>query len=73
MSLDRFLTNIKDYHIPVCVGVFGIGTALQCFHHLDMAFVAFTGTVLGAITGHAFSPAAQQPDPPATGTQGDKG
>jgi hypothetical protein len=72
MSLDRFLTNIKDYHIPVCVGVFGIGTALQCFHHLDMAFVAFTGTVLGAITGHAFSPAAQQPDP-ATGTQGDKG
>jgi hypothetical protein len=73
MNLDRILSNIKDYHIPVCVGVFGIGTALQWFHHLDMAFVAFTGTVLGAITGHAFSPAASQPDPPASGTQGDKG
>ena len=74
MSFDKFLTNIKDYHLPICMGVFGIGTTLQVFHHLDMSFVAFTGTVLGAITGHAFSPAASQPDPaPASGTGGAKG
>jgi hypothetical protein len=48
MNLDKILSNVKDYHLPICVGVFGIGTTLQWFHHLDMAFVAFTGTVLGA-------------------------
>lgn len=57
MSFDKLLTNCKDYHLPICVGVFGVGSIMQWYHHLDMAFVAFTGTVLGAITGHAFSPA----------------
>lgn len=62
MILDKILSNMKDYHLPIIVGVFGVGAVLQWFHHLDYAFVAFTGTVLGAITGHAFSPAQAAPD-----------
>ena len=59
MSFDEILSNMKDYHLPACIGVFGIGSILQWCHHLDGTFVTFTATVLGAITGHAFSPAQQ--------------
>lgn len=62
MNLDKVLSNMKDYHLPVCAGVFGIGTVLQWFHHLDPTYVAFTATVLGAITGHAFSPGQRSGD-----------
>jgi hypothetical protein len=65
MSFDKILSNCKDYHLPICVFIFSTGSMLQWFHHLDMSFVAFTGTVLGAITGHAFSkagdPSSDQP------------
>lgn len=64
MNLDRILSNFKDYHLPVCIMVFFSGTILQWFHHMDTTFVAFTATVLAAITGHAFSPAEKAPDPP---------
>jgi uncharacterized membrane protein YjjB (DUF3815 family) len=66
MSIDKILSNIKDYHLPIFIGMFGIGSVLTWFHHLDMAYVAFTGTIVGGITGHAFSPAQQDkpPDPP---------
>ena len=57
MNFDKILSNFKDYHLPIFVSMFGVGCVLQWFHHLDMAFVAFTGTVIGGITGHAFSPA----------------
>jgi hypothetical protein len=59
MNWDKLLSRCKDYHVPAYLGVFGIGTILQWFGHLDLSFVAFTGTVLGALTGHAFSPAAK--------------
>jgi hypothetical protein len=59
---DMFLTNMKDYHLPICFAMFGVGAVLQWFHHLDMSFVAYTGTILGAITGHAFSPAQKDKD-----------
>jgi len=62
--LDKALSNMKDYHLPACIGVFCVGSALQWFHHMDSTFVAFTATVLGAITGHSFSPAGK-PDAPA--------
>lgn len=55
--LDKILTNCKDYHIPACMTIFITGSVLQWFHHLDSTYVYFTATVLGAITGHAFSPA----------------
>jgi len=65
MSFDKLMSNVKDYHLPICAGIFCIGSVLQWFHHLDMAFVAFTGSVLGALTGHAFSPAQKdQPGDP---------
>lgn len=55
--IDRVLSAAKDWHLPICVGVFAVGSVLQWFHHLDASYVAFTATVLGAITGHSFSPA----------------
>ena len=63
IHFDKILSEWKDYHLPIFVGMFGVGCVLQWFHHMDMAFVAFTGTVIGGITGHAFSPAQAAPDP----------
>lgn len=60
--VDKILSAVKDYHLPIFVGMFTVGSVLQYLHHLDMAFVAFTSTVIAGITGHAYSPA-----------QGDKG
>jgi uncharacterized membrane protein YjjB (DUF3815 family) len=62
MNWDKILTNCKDYHLPICSAVFCVGSVLQWFHHLDMTFVTFTGTILAAITGHAFSPARKDDD-----------
>lgn len=62
MNLDKILSNFKDYHLPIFIGMFGVGSVFQWYHHLDMAFVAFTGTVIGGITGHAFSPARKDQD-----------
>jgi hypothetical protein len=56
---DKILSAAKDYHLPIAVFVFIVGSVMQWFHHLDAAYVAYTATVLGAVTGHAFSPAQQ--------------
>jgi hypothetical protein len=65
--IDKILSACKDYHLPICLFVFIIGSVMQWFRHLDMAYVAYTGTVLGAITGHSFSPAGK-PDGGNNGT-----
>jgi hypothetical protein len=57
--IDKVLSAAKDWHLPIFVGVFGVGSVLQWFHHLDPTYVAFVATVLGAITGHAYSPAGK--------------
>lgn len=62
MDYDKILSNMKDYHLPVAGGIFIIGSVLQWFHHLDGTFVAFTATVLAAVTGHAFSPGQHNGD-----------
>jgi hypothetical protein len=62
MSFDNVLSNMKDYHLPASLLVFAVGTALQIWHHLDMSYVSFTAVVLGAITGHSFSPAGRPED-----------
>ena len=59
MSFDKILSCMMDYHLPVSLLIFAVGAVMQVFHHIDPAFVAYTATVLGAITGHAFSPAQQ--------------
>lgn len=69
MNIDRILSNVKDYHLPIFIGMFLTGSVLQWFHHLDMAFVAFTGTIVGGLTGHAFSPAQKDGDGPQAGGQ----
>jgi hypothetical protein len=56
---DKIISNFADYHIPACIGMFGVGAVLQWFHHLDYAFVSFTGVIVGGITGHMFSPAGK--------------
>lgn len=63
MNLDKILSNFKDYHLPICIFMFIVGSVMTWFHRLDLSYVAYTGTILGAITGHSFSPAGQ-PDPP---------
>ena len=65
MNFDKIMSAAKDYHLPIAVFCFVVGSVMSWFHHLDMAFVAYTGTILGAITGHAFSPAGKQDPPPA--------
>lgn len=48
------------------MGMFCVGSIMKWFGHLDMSFVAFTGTIIGGITGHAFSPAQKKDDEPPT-------
>jgi len=55
--LDKWLSAAKDWHLPISVFIFIVGAVMKWFGHLDPTFVGFTATVLGAITGHAFSPA----------------
>lgn len=59
---DRLLTNMKDYHLPITVFVFVVGTVEHYVKGLDASYVGFVGLVLGAITGHAFSPAQKDQD-----------
>ena len=59
MNMDKVLSNCKDYHIPASLFIFVIGSVMKCFGHLDMSYVSFTAVVLGAITGHSFSPAGR--------------
>lgn len=61
--VDKWLSAFKDWHLPISVFVFIVGSVIHWFHGIDASYVAFTATVLGAITGHSFSPAAA-PDPP---------
>jgi hypothetical protein len=57
--IDKILSAMKDYHLPIFLFMFMTGGCLSWFHHLDMSFVAFTATIVGAITGHSFSPAGR--------------
>lgn len=60
-KLDLFLTNFKDYHIPVALFVFIVGSLIHWFHRLDAAFITFTSTVLTFLGTHAiFSPESRQ-------------
>ena len=59
MNFDKILSDAKDYHLPICLVMFFVGSVMKWFGHLDMAYVAYAGTILGAITGHSFSPAAK--------------
>ena len=70
LGIDRVLTNMKDYHMPVMIVFFFVGCAIAVWRPASMTytFVAFTGTIVGGITGHAYSPAAKDPDPKDDGT-----
>jgi len=57
-KFDAVCSGFKDYHVLAYLFMFTVGAALQWLHHLDVTFVAFTASILGALTGHQFSPAA---------------
>jgi hypothetical protein len=61
--IDKVLSAIKDYHLPALLVMFGAGTVLAWFHHMDAAFVSYAAVIVGGITGHAFSPAQQDKQP----------
>lgn len=65
-TMDTWFSAAKDWHLPISVFIFMVGSVLQYLHHLDMAYVAFVTSVLGAITGHAFSPALNTQGPTDT-------
>ena len=64
IKIDNALSAAKDWHLPASIFIFITGSALQVWHHLDMAYVAFATAILSAITGHAFSPAGSKDVPP---------
>lgn len=53
-TIDKWLTDMKDWHVPFAGFVFVTGSVLQRFHHLDATFVAFSTTVLSFLGGHAW-------------------
>jgi hypothetical protein len=57
IDFDKILSNVKDYHLPIIVFIFLIGTLLQRFGHMDTTFVEFTTVIVAGVTGQAFSPA----------------
>ena len=63
--LDKWLSAAKDYHIPVTIVIFVVGTVLQWYGHLGADYVAFVVAILGVIVGHSFSPAQKEGDPNA--------
>lgn len=63
MDIDKILSNVKDYHLPIFIAMFSIGGFLQWFHRLDGTFVAFTTAIVGGLTTHAvFSPTQKDED-----------
>jgi hypothetical protein len=52
-TIDKVLSDMADYHVPILVGIFGAGTALAWFHHFDPSYVSVAGLVISAVTGHA--------------------
>jgi phosphate/sulfate permease len=62
MVSDKTLSDLKDYHLPIMIFMFLGGGVLAWFGKMTYAFVAFTGTIVGGITGHAFSPAQRDKD-----------
>lgn len=59
---DKILSNMKDYHLPALLAMFGAGAFMTWFHHLDATFVGYTSIIVGAITGHAIWSPGQKGD-----------
>lgn len=68
--LDKWLSAAKDWHLPICTFMFVVGSVIHWLHGIDASYVAFTATIVGGVTGHAFSNAGKPDD---TGTTGEKG
>ncbi len=66
--IEKFFSKLKGRTTTFCVMFFISGNVLQWLHRLDATYIAFMGTLLGAIIGHSvkedwFKNAAA-PDPP---------
>ena len=67
--IDKVLTDMKDYHVPIGLFVFLTGVFVHWFKGLSPVFVSFTSTVLGFLGVHAVFAPGQTPDSqePTTG------
>lgn len=55
--IDKVLTDMKDYHVPIGLFVYLTGLAMHWYKGLSPVFVTFTTTVFGFLAGHAiFAP-----------------
>jgi len=62
-KLDLVLSAAKDWHLPIIVFMFLVGSVIHWLHGLDGSYVAFTTVLVGGITGHAFSKHDDDPKP----------
>lgn len=51
--LQRVFSWLQGRSTAFFIAFFVSGTTLQVLHKLDMTYVAFMGTLLGAIVGHS--------------------
>jgi len=66
-NIDNMLSAAKDWHLPICTFMFIVGSVIHWLHGLDASYVAFVTVIVGAVTGHSFSPAGK-PDGGNNGT-----
>lgn len=51
--LKKLLALVNDSHVAFALVIFGTGSTMQWFHRLDPNYIAFCGTVIGFVLGHA--------------------
>lgn len=70
MKLDSALFEriTADGHIPIGLFIFVVGTVVHWIHGLSADYVAFTGTILGFLGGHAWAQAKYEAKPDGTKT-----
>lgn len=60
-KIDKILSAVSDYHLPILSGMFIVGSVLHYLKTIDSNYVAFTGLIVGGVTGHAFSKRTDNP------------
>jgi undecaprenyl pyrophosphate phosphatase UppP len=52
--LDKTFAFLKGRTTAFCLAFFVVGNILQFLHRLDMTYITFMGTLLGAVIGHSY-------------------
>jgi len=51
--IRKFFAQLSGRTTAFCIGFFVSGNLLQWVHRLDATYIAFMGTLLGAVIGHS--------------------